>query len=82
MSEPKRIPDEVLASLEYLIQTAEKHNAIVAGFMFSAEEPYFMTNFGNCSDCGDLKFYIRLCGISEEKRRAGMVRSQKVGKTQ
>jgi hypothetical protein len=82
MSDHKKMPDDVLAALEFLIQIAEKHNAVVAGFMFSSKEPHFMTNFGNCTDCGDPVFYARLCAIAEEKRAVGMSYHQRVGRTQ
>lgn len=82
MSENSKMPEDVLAALEFLIQTAEKHHAIVAGFMFSSREPHFMTNFGNCIDCGDERFYSQLCAMAEEKRATGMAYHRSVGRKQ
>jgi hypothetical protein len=82
MSESKKMPEEILAALEFLLQTAQKHGAVVAGFMFSSKEPYFMTNFGNCNDAGDPHFYARLCQIAEDKRSSGLSYHQSIGRPQ
>ncbi len=75
------VSDEVQVALEYLLRTAEKHNAFVAGFMFSSE-PMLFTNFGNCSDCGDIKLYTKLCNLADEKKEAGLVHKQIISSVQ
>lgn len=72
-----KIPEQTKQALYYLIQTAQKEGVTIAGFAFS-ENPPSITNFGNCTDCGEIKLYEKLCEMAEDKRRAGLVQTETV----
>lgn len=75
------MPLEVRQSIEDLIRLATKHKMIVAGFAFGSEPPC-MTNFGNCSDMGDIELYAELCSIADGKRRQGLSINNPIGRIQ
>jgi len=72
-----QLPEQTKAALYYLLQTAAKDNVTIAGFAFS-ENPPSVTNFGNCTDCGEIKLYELLCEMAADKRRAGQVLTETV----
>ena len=74
-------PIEVRTAIEDLVRLAAKHKMVVAGFAFGADPPC-MTNFGNCSDAGDIELYAELCSIAEDKRRRGLARTINPGMVQ
>lgn len=71
------LPAEVQAAIEFLIQVSVKHNVLIAGYAFSTTPPR-ITNFGNVKDCGDLRLYVALCKMGDERRASGHVITERV----
>jgi hypothetical protein len=71
MDAKDKMPLEVRAAIEDLLRIAKLHKIIVAGFAFGSQ-PCF-TNFGNCSNMGDIELYLRLCDLAAEKVESGLV---------
>jgi len=73
-------PSEVLEAMEYLLQTANKHHAHIAGFIWRADEPTFMARLANMPED---EFSPTLLGINQlanAKVAQGLQVSRKVGK--
>lgn len=70
---PTKEQQEVMNLLENVIRVARRNNIYVAGFAFSADSP-MLVNFGNCSDCGDLKLFEKLISLrNKELERSGQI---------
>jgi hypothetical protein len=61
---------EIIALVENLIRVARRHNVYIAGFAFSSE-PNMLTNFGNCTDCGDLRLFESLVHLRDKQIARG-----------
>lgn len=64
---PTKEQQEVMNLLENIIRVGRRNNIIVAGFAFSIESPMMLVNFGNCSDCGDIRLYERLVSLRNKQ---------------
>lgn len=67
---PTKEQQEVMNLLENVIRVARRNNIIVAGFAF-ALEPAMLVNFGNCSDCGDIRLYEKFVSLRNEQLKHG-----------
>lgn len=78
MTKDKDAQQEVLQAIENLMRVATRHKVVVCGFAFGAEPP-LLSNFGNCTDAGDIRLYTRLVLMCEEKRAKGQAQNLTVG---
>lgn len=67
---PTKEQQEVMNLLENLIRVAYRNKIIVAGFAFGITSP-MLVNFGNCSDCGDIRLYEKLIGLRNKELEHG-----------
>jgi len=65
--------EEVNYLIQELLRVANRHKIAVAGFAISVD-PILITNFGNCTDCHDIKLYEQLCELCEQQRQRGNAR--------
>lgn len=68
---PTKEQQEVMNLLENIIRVGRRNNIIVAGFAFSIESP-MLVNFGNCSDCGDIRLYEKLVNLRNAQIKNGL----------
>jgi hypothetical protein len=74
------LPPDTRDALEHLIRVATQDKVIVAGFAFSVGDAFFLLNFGNCTDHGDVRLYEELCRMKDEGVRTNKIVVLPVGK--
>lgn len=72
------IPEQTAMAIRHLLQVANAENVSVAGFAFGIDAG--ITNFGNTSDCTEIRLYELLCFTAKAKREMGMVVTENVDK--
>lgn len=73
-------PEEIRLAMELLIHTATKYKAVVVGFVFSAADPAFISQFSNVKQGQFHGTLTEIMALAKVKDAQGLVLQNKIEK--